>query len=433
MIKMEKIVSVIIGSDCERTIELCLESVKDSDTIIFIDGGSSDSTPDKLNKFSESNSNLKVYMRPFIKENPNMIAEQRQFYLEILKKDYQDYFSLVLDADEVLHSFKDLRNYIEKYKELGDTYIFSPKMKHLMNNLGTEDATQPEHFVPCRLFKVSNDLEYPNGEHTVLRNKDPDFKYVNIRDVLIWHLAYVGGIWDVINRYSEQVKRGTGHSKQFLDNWYVSHLLGLYPTRKLDVLELPEFLLRYFGIDKDMLYFANRGQLETKHFLMIKEWIEGRKLYADVSFSIIDLGCGMGHFGKAAKTLYPEINYTGFDISEWAINNSPYKNELQLFKQDITQMTISPEASDLVLCIDILEHLQYTELETTLENISKLGYNFIFSIPFIGDPNLENDKTHIIKEEKEWWIEVLSKYFNIQEAPKDWSYHNQILVGQKLK
>ena len=62
--------------------------------------------------------------------------------------------------------------------------------------------------------------------------------------------------------------------------------------------------------------------------------------------------------------------------------------------------------------------------------MEKYGNKFLFSIPFRGDPNLDLDKTHIIKETKEWWVKKLSEYFNIKDAPKDWLFHQQMLIGE---
>jgi len=67
-----------------------------------------------------------------------------------------------------------------------------------------------------------------------------------------------------------------------------------------------------------------------------------------------------------------------------------------------------------------------------LKNINKLGKkNFLFSIPFLGDPNLDADPTHIIKESKEWWVKKLSEYFIIKDAPVDWLFTHQMLIGEK--
>ena len=77
------------------------------------------------------------------------------------------------------------------------------------------------------------------------------------------------------------------------------------------------------------------------------------------------------------------------------------------------------------------ENLEEKDLDNTLKLISKYGKQFLFSIPFKGDPNLEADSTHKIKQTKEWWMTKLGQYFIIGEAPEDWMFNNQLLIGSK--
>jgi len=41
---MDKIVVVVMGQNCEKFIGMCLDSVKESDAIVYCDGGSTDNT-----------------------------------------------------------------------------------------------------------------------------------------------------------------------------------------------------------------------------------------------------------------------------------------------------------------------------------------------------------------------------------------------------
>jgi hypothetical protein len=120
--------------------------------------------------------------------------------------------------------------------------------------------------------------------------------------------------------------------------------------------------------------------------------------------------------------------YKGIEKSKYAAELS---KTLDIVKGDITKDIIE-KGFDLTLCIDVLEHLKYEDLDKTLSAIRLCGDNFLFSIPFEGDPNLEADQTHIIKEDKEWWINKLSQYFNIQDAPKEWLFSNQLIIGGRM-
>ena len=120
--------------------------------------------------------------------------------------------------------------------------------------------------------------------------------------------------------------------------------------------------------------------------------------------------------------------YLGLEKSKWAVENS-YK-DLDIRQQDITEGIAIPDNYDLVLVLDILEHLEEKDLNKVLKNISQLGKHFIFSIPFEGDSNLLADSTHKIFKSKDWWIEKLSEYFKVQQ-PKEWLFSNQILIGER--
>lgn len=106
-----------------------------------------------------------------------------------------------------------------------------------------------------------------------------------------------------------------------------------------------------------------------------------------------------------------------------------------VIKGDITKLKLDTstynEKWDLITAIDVLEHLDNEGLNYTLQLMAENGNKFLFSIPFEGDPNLEADSTHKIRETKEWWVNKLSQYFKIKDAPKDWLFNEQILIGEK--
>ena len=119
----------------------------------------------------------------------------------------------------------------------------------------------------------------------------------------------------------------------------------------------------------------------------------------------------------------------GIELSKYAVNHA--------FCPDIQIANIAGEGvgyiqTDLITAIDVLEHLNDEDLDKTLINMMRHGKRFIFSIPFVGDPNLTNDKTHIQYKTKEQWIKLIESYgIKIKETPKDWLFSNQILVGVK--
>jgi SAM-dependent methyltransferase len=209
-----------------------------------------------------------------------------------------------------------------------------------------------------------------------------------------------------------------------LRNWYMAHLLGQYPRKDINPFDLPKQLFERYGINPDEFYFKGREGLMTHHFLMMKQWFNKFK-----PKTILDLGCGYGHYGFVANE-FLGCEYLGIDKSQWVVDNKRYNLDIRQGK--IPSSLFLPDSDyDLVLCADILEHIPEDEIDMAIEIISGLGKNFIFSIPFEGDPNLENDKTHLVKKSKEWWVSKLSEYFRIEDAPKDWLFNWQILTGVK--
>lgn len=421
---------VIMGENCEKFIGMALSSVKEADSIIYCDGGSTDNTLHIVNKFENVRRIAPTAIsNKYNQKDKQMNGKQRNFYLDYLKEHHMGEWVLVLDADEVVDNFSKLKEFInsppEKLKE-----IISVKMRHFENTLGFEDATVPEHYVMGRLFKVKEELFYHEVEHPILwmKKDNKPFSEDELKDncgtykgVTIWHLAYCSGIWDFKKRYLNHVRKSNIHTKEFLDSWYFSHLFGIYPANPIKAEEIPHVILKEFLIDPDKIYFMSRRNLETKHFMMARQWI-GHFMPKNV----LDLGCGLGLYGFALSTY--GVKYTGLELSKWAVENTVYKS-LKIKQGDIRDPHNFKDF-DLVLAIDILEHLNEKDLDQVLGNIKTYGKNFLFSIPWIGNINLEGDITHKIKKSKEWWVEQLSKHFKIKEVPDYFSYKYQMLIGE---
>jgi len=420
---MQKLNVVIMGQDCEKHLRMCLKSVRSADNIIYCDGGSEDNSIQLALDYRAT-----VITQHYNQEDKKMNGKQRNFYLKHLKLHHMGEWCLVLDADEVVEDLSKIRGYIDNttYPEK----LVSVKMRHFIGSLGFEDAITPKHHVPHRLFKVREELRYPECEHPVLwitqdGKQLPETELVkNITEfegTTIWHLAYCSNIWDIRKRYINHRNKSEMHSNEYLDSWYFSHLFGKYPIKEINLMEIPDIIMGEFLINSDKIYYMTHNKLEVKHFLMAKQW----KDYCD-PFSVLDVGCGLGMYGMGFDNM--GVNYVGVEKSHWAVDNTAYKH-LDIRQGDITEKQ-EYTGYDLVLVIDVLEHLKGEDLNKTLNLIRAYGGIFIFSIPYLGDPNLDADPTHRIKESKEWWVNRLSRYFNIKDAPKDWLFHKQMLVGR---
>lgn len=140
--------------------------------------------------------------------------------------------------------------------------------------------------------------------------------------------------------------------------------------------------------------------------------------------SILDYGCGKGFLGKAMP----------FPIWE--------------YDPAIPGKSDSPRPADIVVCVDVLEHIEPDKLEFVLDDLrrcmKKVGF---FSIHLgAASKKYSNGKNmHLIQNGAGWWQKKLSRFFEIGSikkilvAPKDRSWdhleHHElhVVVGPRAK
>lgn len=106
--------------------------------------------------------------------------------------------------------------------------------------------------------------------------------------------------------------------------------------------------------------------------------------------SLLDYGCGKGLLAK------------NLDFPIWEYDPA------------ITGKDKPPRPADLVVCVDVLEHIEPEYLESVLKDIArcilKVGY-FVINTGKSVKTLPDGRNTHLIQQGKEWWTETLSKYF----------------------
>ena len=428
---MNKLIVVIMGQNCQKFIEMCLNSVKDADAIVYCDGGSTDGTLDVIDKFYEEKIMHSIEPKEIIniyqeydQEDKQMNGKQRNFYLDYVKKNYPDYWCLVLDADEVVEDI----NKVKEFIQTADPGLYSVKMEHFIGDLGHLDNTTKEHFVPNRLFKISEAESYPEDSHPILTGG----KQSGTRCTTIWHLGHlpVEYIHYIVKRGNEHLDNSTIHTKEFLKDWKLAHLFGTYPTRQFNVCEIPRVILDNFKINFDELYFHGRDKMEAKHYQDAIDWKKYFKLNgADNHVSVV--GCGFGQRLHTMKQIGLQIR--GVEISKHAIDNAVSDGLNIEHRSIVEKKPYGGGMSNLVVAYDVLEHISYEDLDKAIDNIIDISLNYILvSVPFKGTYNCDADPTHIIKEDREWWVKKFTdKGLTLIKTPEHFQYKEQILIFKK--
>lgn len=241
---VNKVVAIIMGQDCEKFIRMCLESVWNADKIIYLDGGSTDATLHIVgNSFDPDDKTIdgEIIENRYNQDDPQMNGKQRNFYLKYLKENYKDWTCLCLDADEVL-----MDNGIQIIKQvMPETGLVSPRIHHFIGDLGHEDATRDKHYVPNRLFKITDDLSYPEFEHPVLQGKQTQ---LSTEAVEIWHLREVLGIFGSNKKHLNNKAKSNIHSQKYLDWWHKAMIFGYYPKKPVYYGAIPTPIKNYFDL-----------------------------------------------------------------------------------------------------------------------------------------------------------------------------------------
>jgi 2-polyprenyl-3-methyl-5-hydroxy-6-metoxy-1,4-benzoquinol methylase len=164
------------------------------------------------------------------------------------------------------------------------------------------------------------------------------------------------------------------------------------------------------------LNYSGYLEREDRYKKTAKELFEYLKKnkFLNETCSILDYGCAVGFLVKGFRAI--GINCEGYDISEWA---KSYANKL-----GIVYIEFSPREFDLLISLDVFEHMTDEEIVLTLKNF-KSKY-IIFRIPCSTDGgktfHLEisrRDVSHINCKTKKQWVDFFKKEGFAEFIPLD--------------
>jgi 2-polyprenyl-3-methyl-5-hydroxy-6-metoxy-1,4-benzoquinol methylase len=129
--------------------------------------------------------------------------------------------------------------------------------------------------------------------------------------------------------------------------------------------------------------------------------------------NILDIGCGKGHYIRHMIDRGYN-NILGIEFS--TLCSQKYLTDIPHLNVDFLEycQTIKNNHYDVCLCMDVLEHISYDQVEFMIENISRIGNNSILGIANHSDIFM-GEELHIIQENSNWWKTLLSKKFTTVE------------------
>jgi 2-polyprenyl-3-methyl-5-hydroxy-6-metoxy-1,4-benzoquinol methylase len=135
------------------------------------------------------------------------------------------------------------------------------------------------------------------------------------------------------------------------------------------------------------------------------EFIEEFILAGDHN-SILDAGCGSGN--ALTYFLNKNLNVFGIEISKVCCDK--YLSKLPHKNIGVVEYADDNIVYDCLYCFDVMEHIQYNEIDDFIIACLKLSKRCLFGIANHSDVQC-GIELHPIKENVDWWYKILSSYF----------------------
>jgi len=137
------------------------------------------------------------------------------------------------------------------------------------------------------------------------------------------------------------------------------------------------------------------GNVTAKHYPTIRGIIQKRSFG-----SVLDYGCGKGHFIKFAQEAMPGLRVEGFDVAS---------DEYAVLPKDVF---------DMVVCLDVMEHVEFGALSSVLAEIrDRTGKVFVCSVANYPAGKMLPDgrNAHVTQMPFGYWFNMFSCFFRVDQ------------------
>jgi len=143
--------------------------------------------------------------------------------------------------------------------------------------------------------------------------------------------------------------------------------------------------------------------------------------------SVIVLGAARGYMVKA---FYEKgVHAVGVDLSRWAVENCAEGVEPYMYWGDVCDLSEwEDEEFDLVVALDVLEHIRVPDLYLALDEAARVGRMVILDVPIMPhddapDQSHGTDKSHVSCYSKYWWVQqFMARGMEPFGQPSEYSY-----------
>ena len=130
--------------------------------------------------------------------------------------------------------------------------------------------------------------------------------------------------------------------------------------------------------------------------------------------TVLDAGCAMGMLVEALRDRGVEAY--GFDISSYALSRA--REDIRGYLWEASLGDPLPRAYDLIVCIEVVEHLSRTEGQAAVENLCRQTDQVLLSTT----PEHYEEPTHLNVQPPEYWAELFARQDFVRDMDLDASF-----------
>jgi len=123
---------------------------------------------------------------------------------------------------------------------------------------------------------------------------------------------------------------------------------------------------------------------------------------------VLDLGCGVGHWERVTRRVFPEADYTGVEISEYLCRELGWEHG--------SVVDWDGEGADLVVCHGVLQYLNARDCRRAIRNLARLTEGALYLEVLTQEDwehNVDRSVTdgNVFLRESAWYRRELARRF----------------------
>ena len=130
--------------------------------------------------------------------------------------------------------------------------------------------------------------------------------------------------------------------------------------------------------------------------------------------TVLDAGCAMGFLVEALRD--QGVDAFGIDVSEYGLSQA--RADIRPFCRQDSVTEPFPRRFDLIVCIEVLEHLPAADAPRAVQNIAGHSDDVLFS----STPDDYREATHFNVQPPEFWAELFAREDMYRDVDYDASY-----------